>query len=141
LGLTKQDADYGYDGDNDYRDDDDAARPKRKRKRRDWLSHLPDNDSDIDNGDKRRDWLLVLELTKQHDADYGYDGDNDDRDDDDAAPPMRKRRDGLSHLADHDSDIDNGDGEVCCYSICLAFLWINSLFLFVIFTPVSLFQS
>ena len=83
MGLTKQDADYGYDGDNDYRDDDDAARPKRKRKRRDWLSHLPDNDSDI----------------------------------------------------------DNGDGEVCCYSICLAFLWINSLFLFVIFTPVSLFQS
>ena len=62
-----------------------------------------------------------------------YDGDIDDNDGHNAAPSKRKRREWLRRLPDHDSSVGDGyapppvfldnDCEVCCCSICLAFLW------------------
>jgi len=69
------------------------------------------------------------------DADDDYNGDNDGSDDDDGAPPkMMRSRHCLLVLEDVNSDGDAPPGQVddsssislcgvCCYSVCLAFLW------------------
>ena len=121
------DDDTGYDGDadddvNGYNDDD---------------NNVYDSDGVyVDNG-ASSDSALSDVCWDTVDADDGYNGDNDGSDDVDGAPSKRKRSDWLLELADQNDD--NGDGDappipvddprpislcgVCCYSMCLAFLW------------------
>jgi len=96
-----------------------------------------DNGFDGDHDDGAASSGLSDEGRDQDDADNGYDCDNDDDVD---APSKWKWSVRLLGLADHDADVDSGDGydappvavddsrshsvsKVCCYSIFLAFFW------------------